>query len=247
MILFPAIDIRNGKCVRLLKGDYDQETIYSDDPLAQAKAFASEGASHLHIVDLDAAKSGLSTNLAMVGRICAEVDVFVQCGGGIRSVEQARALDEVGVDRLIIGTAALESPSLIEQIMAAQIPVAVGLDARSGKLATHGWVTDTDVSVLDMARHFTTAGVDAFIATDIARDGTLGGPDLLGLSQLLNSVETDVIASGGVGSIDDLVALAALRDGQDSRGLAGVIVGKALYEGSFDLRQGLQAVEGLGA
>lgn len=240
MDLYPAIDLRGGQCVRLHQGDYGQETVYGDDPVAQARAFADAGAGWIHVVDLDAARSGIPENRDVVAAIANAVDVPVQTGGGVRSVEAAHALFSAGVERVVIGTAALKDPGLV-RALAIDHRVAVGLDAKSGEVATDGWLVGSGRSVLDVARSFADAGVDAFVVTDISRDGTLEGPDLVGLTEVLGATPVDVIASGGVGQMDDLVALDAIE--VDGRRLSGVIAGKAIYEGHVDVAA---AVELLG-
>jgi phosphoribosylformimino-5-aminoimidazole carboxamide ribotide isomerase len=232
MELYPAIDLRDGRCVRLHQGDYDRETVYGDDPVAQAVAFAAAGAGWIHVVDLDAARTGVAKNREVVAAIAAAVDVPVQTGGGVRSVAAAEALFEAGVERVVIGTAALTDPDLV-RTLAADHRVAVGLDSRSGEVATDGWLVGSGRTVLDVARSFAGIGVDAFVVTDISRDGTLAGPDLAGLTEVLRATPVDVIASGGVGTIDDLDALAAIDAA--GRRLSGVIAGKAIYEGRFDV------------
>ncbi len=237
--LFPAIDLRDGRCVRLLRGDYDRETVYGDDPVAQARRFADAGARWLHVVDLDAARSGDPVNRAIVAAIAAAVDVPVQAGGGVRSVEAAEALFRAGVARVVVGTAAVERPELVEALTGAGRRVAIGLDGRSGQLATHGWEQETDLDVVGVAQQFEDLGVDAVVVTEIDRDGTLDGPDTDGLRRVLAATSIDVIASGGVGAVEHLRELAAVEAG--GRRLAGVIVGRALYEGAVDLDEGLRA------
>ena len=232
MDFYPAIDLRDGRCVRLHQGDYDQETIYSDDPVTQALAFAEAGAQWIHVVDLDAARSGLPENREVVAAIANAVDVPVQTGGGVRSIEAAHALFDAGVERVVIGTAALHDPDFV-RALALWHRVAVGLDAKSGEVATDGWLVGSGRSVLDVARSFADAGVDAFVVTDISRDGTLEGPDLVGLAEVLGATPVDVIASGGVGSAADLEALDEIE--VDGRRLSGVIAGKAIYEGRVDV------------
>lgn len=232
MDLYPAIDLRDGRCVRLHQGDYDQETVYGDDPVAQAKAFADAGAGWIHVVDLDAARTGVPENRDVVAAIARAVDVPVQTGGGVRSVEAAHELFSAGVERVVIGTAALTDPDLV-RTLAADHRVAVGLDAKSGEVATDGWLVGSGRSVLDVARSFADAGVDAFVVTDISRDGTLEGPDLVGLADVLGATPVDVIASGGVGRMADLEALDAIEVA--GRRLSGVIAGKAIYEGHVDV------------
>jgi len=242
MDLYPAIDLRGGRCVRLHQGDYGQETVYGDDPVAQAKAFADAGAAWIHVVDLDAARSGVPENRAVVAAIAAAVDVPVQTGGGVRSVEAAHELFSAGVERVVIGTAALKDPDLV-RALAINHRVAVGLDAKSGEVATDGWLVGSGRSVLDVARSFADAGVDAFIVTDISRDGTLAGPDLVGLADVLAATPVDVIASGGVGDMADLEALDAIE--VDGRGLSGVIAGKAIYEGHVDVADAVSLLGGV--
>lgn len=241
MDLYPAIDLRGGRCVRLHQGDYDQETVYGDDPVAQAQAFADAGAGWIHVVDLDAAKSGVPENREVVAAIAKAVDVPVQTGGGVRSVEAAHALFAAGVERVVIGTAALKEPELV-RALALDHRVAVGLDAKSGEVATDGWLQGSGRTVLDVARSFADAGVDAFIVTDISRDGTLEGPDLEGLTQVLGATPVDVIASGGVGTMEDLAALDAIQ--VDGRRLSGVIAGKAIYEGHVDVGAAVAQLRG---
>lgn len=239
MELFPAIDLRNGRCVRLYQGDYDRETVYGDDPVAQARAFADEGATWIHVVDLDAARSGHPVNREVVAAIAAAVDVPIQTGGGVRDEAAAEALFDAGVVRVVLGTAALEQPDLVRRL-AARHQVAVGLDARGREVAVRGWEQGSGRDVVDVVRGFEDAGVAAVVVTEIGRDGTLEGPDLDGLALMLNSTGIDVIASGGVGGLDDLVALASLESGP--RSLSGAIVGRALYEGRFTLAEALSVV-----
>lgn len=241
MDLYPAIDLRGGRCVRLHQGDYGRETVYGDDPVAQAVAFAEAGAGWIHVVDLDAARSGVAENRDVVAAIARAVDVPVQTGGGVRSIEAAHALFAAGVERVVIGTAALKDPDLV-RALAVDHRVAVGLDAKSGEVATDGWLVGSGRSVLDVARSFADAGVDAFVVTDISRDGTLEGPDLVGLTEVLGATPVDVIASGGVGRMSDLDALAAIE--VDGRRLAGVIAGKAIYEGHVDVAAAVAALGG---
>jgi phosphoribosylformimino-5-aminoimidazole carboxamide ribotide isomerase len=241
MDLFPAIDIRGGRCVRLHQGDYGQETVYGDDPVAQAIAFVEAGAGWIHVVDLDAARTGAPENRDVVAAIAEAVDVPVQTGGGIRSDEAAFVLFDAGVERVVIGTAALKDPDLVRRL-ARDHRVAVGLDAKSGEIATDGWLVGSSRTVLDVARSFADVGVDAFIVTDISRDGTLEGPDIGGLIEVLGATSVDVIASGGVGTPDDLRELAAVE--VDGRRLAGVIAGKAIYEGHVDVAEAVMLLRG---
>jgi phosphoribosylformimino-5-aminoimidazole carboxamide ribotide isomerase len=230
--LYPAIDVRDGRCVRLYQGDHGQETVYGDDPVAQARAFAAAGAPWIHVVDLDAARTGEPRNRAVVAAIAAAVDVPVQTGGGVRDDVAADALLDAGVRRVVVGTAALEDPAWVRRL-AARHPgrVAVGLDARGRDVAVHGWVEGSGRDLLEVAQEFDDAGVAALVVTEIGRDGTLEGPAVDQLSAVLAATGLDVVASGGVGTLDHVRALAALDVG--GRRLAGVIVGTALYEGTF--------------
>lgn len=239
MHLYPAIDLRDGKCVRLHQGDYGQETVYGDDPVAQAVAFADAGAGWIHVVDLDAARTGVPVNRDIVAAIAAAVDVPVQTGGGVRDTAAAAALFSAGVERVVIGTAALTDPDFVRDL-ARDHRVAVGLDAKAGEVATEGWLVGSGRTVLDVARSFADAGVDAFVVTDISRDGTLAGPDLVGLRDVVEATPVDVIASGGVGGLDDLRSLTAVE--ADGRGLAGAIAGTALYEGRFTVAEAVAAL-----
>lgn len=239
MQLYPAIDLRGGRCVRLYQGSYDAETAYSDDPVGQARQFADAGASWLHVVDLDAARTGDPVNLAVIAAIADAVDVPVQTGGGVRSIDAAAALADAGVARVVIGTAAVETPELVERVAARQ-PVAVGLDARGRDVATHGWEKDGGGDLLELAAHFESSGAEAVVVTEISRDGTMSGPDTEGLAAVLAATGLGVIASGGVAKIEDLSELATI--GGHSRRLAGVIVGRALYEGRFTVEQALETL-----
>lgn len=243
MVLLPAIDLRGGRCVRLYQGDYDQETSYGDDPVAQARAFLDAGAEVLHVVDLDAARTGEPANRPAIAAICAVSSMPVQVGGGVRSVEAAEELFAVGVTRVVIGTAALERPEIVTELVDRGRAVAVGIDARGEEVATHGWTERSGRTVAEVTGSFARIGVDGLIVTEIGRDGTMEGPDLSGLTAVLEASAdfgTAVVASGGVGSLADLAALSALVGG--GRGLDGVIVGRALYEGAFGLADALQAL-----
>lgn len=239
MELFPAIDLLDGRAVRLYQGDYARETVYNSDPVAQARAFADAGARWIHVVDLDAARTGTPRNREVIAAICDAVDVPVQTGGGVRSELAAEALFDLGVARVVLGTAALEEPDLVRRL-ASRFAVAVGLDARGREVAVRGWEEGSGRDLLDVARGFADAGVEALIVTEIGRDGTLEGPDLDGLGEVLDATELPVIASGGVGSLADIGALEELRSA--GRRLAGVIIGRALYEGAFTLPEALSLV-----
>ncbi|HET9612369.1 MAG TPA: 1-(5-phosphoribosyl)-5-[(5-phosphoribosylamino)methylideneamino]imidazole-4-carboxamide isomerase [Acidimicrobiales bacterium] len=239
--LYPAIDVRDGRCVRLYQGDYDRETVYGDDPVAQARGFAAEGAPWIHVVDLDAARTGDPRNRSVVGAVAAAVGVPVQAGGGVRDDAAADALLTGGVRRVVVGTAALDDPGWVRRL-AARYPgrVAVGLDARGRDVAVRGWVEGSGHDLVEVARRFDDAGVAALVVTEIGRDGTLAGPALDQLGDALAATTLDVVASGGVGTLDDLRALAGLDVG--GRRLSGAIVGRALYEGAFTLADALKVV-----
>jgi phosphoribosylformimino-5-aminoimidazole carboxamide ribotide isomerase len=234
MDLYPAIDVRDGKVVRLLRGDYSVQTIYDDDPIAVARRFDAAGARWIHVVDLDAARDGGEANLRVIEEICAAVDARVQTGGGIRSLEDALARFSAGAARVVLGSAAVEEPELVDELAASHADrVAVGLDARGTEVAIHGWTDATGADLVTLAERFDRPGVGALVVTEIGRDGTLAGPDLEQLTRVLDAVDTPVIASGGVGSVDDLRQL--------DRRLAGVIVGRAIYEGRFTVEEGIAA------
>ncbi len=222
MNLYPAIDLLDGHCVRLRQGDYDRRTDYDDDPVGRARQFAGDGAPWIHVVDLDAARSGEPVNREVIGRIVAAVDVPVQVGGGVRTRGDAEALWAAGVTRVVMGTAALENPDLVAELVP-DGAVAVGLDARGRALAVHGWEADAGLDLLEAATRFGEMGVAALVVTEIGRDGMLEGPDLEGLAAVLAVTTVPVVASGGVGSLADVEALTALD-------LDGVIVGRAIYD-----------------
>jgi phosphoribosylformimino-5-aminoimidazole carboxamide ribotide isomerase len=241
MQLFPSIDILGGRVVRLLRGNYDAETIYDDDPVAVARRFADAGASWIHVVDLDAARDGGDANLGAIESICAAVPARVQSGGGVRSIEDASERFAAGVARVVIGSAAVEAPALVDEL-AAMHPgqVAVGLDARVREVAIHGWADETGLDLVGTAQHFAAIpGLGALVVTGIDRDGTLEGPDVDQLRDVLAAVGTPLVASGGVGSLADLRELAAVT--HEGRGFAGAIVGRAIYEGRFTVAEGIAA------
>ena len=242
MDLYPAIDLRDGRCVRLYQGDYARETVYADDPVAQAQAFVAEGAPWIHVVDLDAARTGEPRNYELVATVAEAVDVPVQCGGGVRNDAAADALLSRGVRRVVVGTAALERPDWVRSL-AGRYPgrVAVGLDARGRDVAVRGWVQGSGHDLVDVARSFEDAGVAALVVTEIGRDGTLSGPALDQLAAVLEATGVDVVAAGGVGTLADLRTLSVLE--VDGRRLAGTIVGRALYEGAFRVADAVATVE----
>ncbi|GLS80130.1 1-(5-phosphoribosyl)-5-[(5-phosphoribosylamino)methylideneamino]imidazole-4-carboxamide isomerase [Paracoccus marinus] len=237
MILYPAIDLKDGACVRLLRGDMDAATVFGTDPAAQAAAFAGAGAEWLHLVDLNGAFAGRPVNGDAVQAILQAVEVPVQLGGGIRDMDTIEGWLDRGVTRVILGTVAVEDPSLVAEAAAA-FPgrIAVGIDARGGRVATRGWAEQTEVTATDLARRFEDAGVAAIVYTDIDRDGAMQGPNVAATEALARAVSVPIIASGGVSSLDDLIAL------RDAGGIAGAISGRALYDGALDLGQALAAL-----
>ena len=241
MILFPAIDLKDGKCVRLLRGDMARATVFNDSPAAQAKAFAQAGCEWLHLVDLNGAVEGHPVNRAAVQSILKEVDVPTQLGGGIRTIESIAAWFEAGVKRVILGTVAVKEPGLVKAACK-QWPgqVAVGIDAREGVVAVDGWTKQSTVRALDLALRFEDAGVAAIIYTDIDRDGAMGGVNIDATVTLAQHLTTPVIASGGVSSIEDIAAVKK----EESSGIAGVICGRALYDGRVDPAAALAIMNG---
>jgi phosphoribosylformimino-5-aminoimidazole carboxamide ribotide isomerase len=229
MIIYPAIDIRGGRAVRLVQGDYNAETQFDADPADAARRWAAAGAEWIHVVDLDASKSGIRSNAHAIAAIRAAVDLPIQLGGGNRSIDDVKVAFDAGIDRVILGSIAITNPEIVEAA-AREFgnSIAVGLDAREGKLAGNGWIDQSEVVARDAAIRFAGMGVRHFIYTDIHRDGTFTGPNVQALSDLIESVDADVIASGGIGTLDDV---RAVRD----IGSSGVIIGSALYHGKFDL------------
>jgi phosphoribosylformimino-5-aminoimidazole carboxamide ribotide isomerase len=237
MILYPAIDLKDGQCVRLLRGAMDAATVFGDDPAAQALTFQAAGCEWLHLVDLNGAFAGKPVNAAAVAAILAAVTVPAQLGGGIRDMATIAMWLEKGLARVILGTVAVENPALVREAAKA-FPgrVAVGIDARKGRVATKGWATETDIMATDLARSFEDAGVAALIYTDIDRDGAMQGPNVEATEALARSVTIPVIASGGVSRMADLIAL------RDTGVIAGAISGRAIYDGAIDLAAALKAL-----
>jgi phosphoribosylformimino-5-aminoimidazole carboxamide ribotide isomerase len=236
MILYPAIDLKDGQCVRLLRGEMASATVFGADPAAQARAFVAAGCRWLHVVDLDGAFAGRSVNAAAVEAILAAVSVPVQLGGGIRDRAAIEDWLGKGVARVILGTAALRDPGLVREAAAAHPGrVAVGIDARGGRVAVEGWAETSDVAALDLARRFEDVGVAAIVYTDIERDGAMQGPNVAATAALARAVGVPVIASGGIASLEDLRALKA-----SGAPLDGAISGRALYEGRIDLREAVR-------
>ena len=240
MILYPAIDIRGGRAVRLLQGDYERETAYDADPAEAAARWVAGGARFLHVVDLDGARSGAGENLDAVRRIAAESSAPVQVGGGLRDLDAIAAVLAAGAERAVIGTAALRDPELVASALELHGErIVVSVDARSGRVALEGWTEASDVDAAEAVERLTEAGVGRFVFTPIDVDGTMQGPDLEELRRVAAATEAELIYSGGVGEIAHLRALAADAPGN----VAGVIVGRALYEGSFDVAEAQAALE----
>lgn len=238
-IIYPAIDIRGGKCVRLVQGDYNQETVYNENPLEVAKEWEKQGGSYIHLVDLDGAKAGHPVNDELIGQIAAAVQVPVQVGGGIRDLESVKRLLGLGVSRVIIGTAAIEDEAFTSAVLQQYgDKVAIGIDARDGFVATRGWLNTSSVQAVDLARNLAAKGAETFIFTDISRDGMMQGPNVEAIVDLAKASGKTVIASGGVTVQDDLLALARYAD----QGVGGAIVGKALYTGNIDLTSAFAAI-----
>ena len=237
MMLYPAIDLKDGQCVRLLRGEMSAATVFGDDPAAQAAKFVAAGCEWLHLVDLNGAFAGAPVNGAAVEAILATVTIPCQLGGGIRSMATIEMWLSKGLARVILGTVAVENPDLVRQAARA-FPgrIAVGIDARNGFVATKGWATETTIQATDLARSFQDAGVAAIIYTDIDRDGAMQGPNIAATEALARAVAIPVIASGGVASLADLLAL------RDTGVIAGAISGRALYDGAIDLGQALTAL-----
>lgn len=240
MIIFPAIDIRGGKCVRLTKGDFAQETVFSDEPAAMARKWAAQGAAYLHVVDLDGALAGKSVNLAAIGEIIRAVTIPVQLGGGIRTMENIAMLLELGVQRVILGSVAVRDPALVQAACAKfGERIVVGIDAKDGIVAVEGWGVSGNVKAEDLAVQMAAAGVQHIIYTDISRDGTLTGVNVEATARLAAVSGLKIIASGGVSSLEDIKKVKQV----EGVGVEGVIVGKAIYTGALDLQAALAAAE----
>lgn len=241
MIIFPAVDIRGGKCVRLTEGRFDAETVFADDPAAMARRWADEGAEYLHVVDLDGALAGRPVNLAIVERIVNTVSIPVQLGGGIRTLDSIAAILAAGVARVIIGSAAVRQPALVKEACALYGDrIVVGIDAKDGIAAVEGWGISGGVGAEELAARMAAAGVARIIYTDISRDGTLGGVNVAATRALARAAGVPVIASGGVSGLADIAAVRAVA----GDGVEGVIVGKALYTGAVSLPDALKAARG---
>ncbi|MDD3114129.1 MAG: 1-(5-phosphoribosyl)-5-[(5-phosphoribosylamino)methylideneamino]imidazole-4-carboxamide isomerase [Anaerovibrio sp.] len=240
MLIFPAIDIRNGKCVRLFKGDFAQETVFSDRPEEMAAKWEAQGGRFLHLVDLDGALTGKSMNLEVVERIAAAVDIPVELGGGIRTMENIDTVLALGVQRVILGSVAVQNPELVREACAKYGErIVVGIDARDGIVAVDGWGISGEIGAVELAKKMAAAGVKTIIYTDIARDGTLSGVNVEATAELARESGINVVASGGVKSLEDIKALLPY----EKDGIEGVIVGKAIYTGSLDLKEAVALTE----
>ncbi len=239
MDVIPAIDLLEGRCVRLFQGDYARAQVFDENPVAVARRWEAEGATRLHLVDLDGAKAGKPENWQAIEAIARAVSIPVQVGGGLRDADRVSALFDLGVRSAILGTVAVENPDLVGQL-SAKFPgqIIVGIDAREGKVATRGWLETSEVMAVDLAKQMEEMGAAAIIYTDIKRDGTLQGPNLDALRELASAIDTPVIASGGVSAVSDLLSLLGLVPA----GVSGVIVGKALYTGDVSLERAIRAV-----
>ncbi|MFC4352383.1 1-(5-phosphoribosyl)-5-[(5-phosphoribosylamino)methylideneamino]imidazole-4-carboxamide isomerase [Fodinicurvata halophila] len=235
MILYPAIDLKDGQAVRLLRGDMDKATVFNKDPLDQARAFQAAGFQWLHLVDLNGAFEGRPVNTEAVERIAGGIDLPIQLGGGIRSLDTIERWLSAGVARVILGTVAVKDPELVHEACR-RFPgrIAVGIDARDGRVAVEGWAETSDLLASDLARRFEDAGMNAIIYTDIDRDGALQGVNVASTAELAQAVDLPIIASGGVASLDDIAALASVGERPDQRPIAGVVCGRALYDGRLD-------------
>lgn len=240
--IFPAIDMRGGKCVRLFKGDYAQETVYADSPFEMAKNFADAGASYVHMVDLDGAKDGERIHAAEVILVAKELPLKVQIGGGIRSEEDVRYYLENGIDRVIIGSLAIRQPELVKSFIKEYGPerIVIGLDAKDGMVATHGWIETSNQSAIEVGKDFAKAGAKYFIFTDIATDGTLAGPNIEANVQLAQATGAEIIVSGGISTLEDI---AKVKAAAQTSSVNGVIIGKALYARRFTLQEALKEAE----
>ncbi|QGG54384.1 1-(5-phosphoribosyl)-5-[(5-phosphoribosylamino)methylideneamino]imidazole-4-carboxamide isomerase [Paenibacillus sp. B01] len=238
--IYPAIDIRGGKAVRLVQGDYAQETVYNDSPVQAARDWEAQGASWIHLVDLDGAKAGHPVNAELIGEIARSVSVPVQLGGGLRTEEDVERLLSLGVSRVILGTAAIEDRAFVERVLARHGGrVAIGIDAKDGYVATRGWLETSEVKAEELARELAAKGAETFIFTDISRDGMMQGPNVEAIRSLAAYSGADVIASGGVSRIEDLRTLVE----HAGEGIRGAIVGKALYTGAISLAEAVRELE----
>lgn len=240
MMIIPAIDLRGGQCVRLVQGKLEQETVYSKDPVFVAKLFQAQGAQRLHIIDLDGAFSGVVQNLEIIKKICSEVTIPVQVGGGMRRMDMIEKVFEAGAAKVILGTIAVTNPPLLEEALQKfGKKIIVAIDAKEGKVAIGGWKDETPVKAADLARQMKKAGVGEILYTDITRDGTLEGPNLKGIKTMAQTSAVPVIAAGGISTLKDVQKISAL----EKNGVAGMVIGKALYTEAIKLEEAVKLVE----
>jgi phosphoribosylformimino-5-aminoimidazole carboxamide ribotide isomerase len=242
MEIIPAIDLLNGKCVRLNQGNYNEVTKFNSDPVKQAQIWEKQGAKRLHLVDLDGAKTGEPINDQTIKEIKKSISIPIQLGGGIRNIERAKELLDIGIDRIILGTIAIENPELV-RVLSQEYPkrIAVGIDAKEGMVATRGWLKRSEITSLELAKQLNELELAAIISTDISTDGTLEGPNIQALREIAEVSINPVIASGGIGSINDLISLVDL----EHEGIEAIIVGRALYDGSIDLKEAILTLKNL--
>ena len=240
MEILPVIDLRDGRCVRLTQGDYDRETVFEDDPAAVARRWVAEGARRLHVVDLDGARDGVRGNAAVVAKIVKAVDIPVQLGGGIRDAPEAGTLVDMGVDRVIFGTAAIEAPDEVENAVRSvgAEHVIVSIDAKDGMVQTQGWLQQSDMTASQLGNDMVGLGVRRFIYTDTSRDGTMTHPNFAAVAELQENLRYPIIVAGGIASVEDLVELANL-------GVEGAISGMAIYSGALDLRRAIETIDAM--
>lgn len=234
MIIYPAVDIKDGRCVRLIRGEFDKVTVYSDDPVEMAIKWEKLGAEYLHLVDLDGARTGKTQNISITSKIATNLGIPVQLGGGIRSIETIEELISNGLERVILGTSAVKNPDLVKQaIKIYKEKIVIGIDAKDGMVAIDGWENTSDFTAIDFANKMVELGAKTIIYTDIARDGMLTGPNLAAMKEMAEAVDAEIIASGGVSKLQDIKDL-------KETGVAGVIVGKALYTEDVDLKEAIK-------
>lgn len=233
MIIYPAVDVREGKCVRLTQGEFNKETVYADNPVEMALKWEKAGAQYLHVVDLDGARTGKSQNIAVISEIAGKIGIPVQLGGGIRTIEMIENFLNEGIKRVILGTSAVKDPELVKRaVNTFENNVVIGIDAKDGMVAIEGWEKTSEFKAVDFAKKMEDLGVKTIIYTDISRDGMLTGPNLKAMEEMVKAVGIDIIASGGVGKIEDIKNLKEV-------GVSGAIVGRALYTGDVDLKQAI--------
>ena len=234
MIIYPAVDVREGKCVRLTQGEFNKETVYSDNPVEMALRWEKMGAQYLHVVDLDGARTGKAQNIAVISEMAVKMGIPVQLGGGIRSIEIIETILCKGIERVILGTSAVKDPELVKRaVKTFENNVVIGIDAKEGMVAIEGWEKTSEFKAVDFAKKMEDLGAKTIIYTDISRDGMLNGPNLKAMEEMVKAVNIDIIASGGVGKLEDIKNLKEV-------GVSGAIVGRALYTGDVDLKQAIE-------